>query len=239
MVNRRARAEMEMKTVLSNPYTTELLVAHAYKLSARVQLFVSDRKQITKTPRDPLALAYWTILFNYQHGMLTLLRNGNPTAAFALLRVFEEAFLKLFLVMFGTDRQVQAIWEGTYSTDFAAVGQQLDAKLGSEPLFGPKLKSQVRIWHEFTHTGPEQTLRQLTKMPDGSVDVAPNYADEDVRRLVIEAMSKIFLAGAFMTEFFNYADENRQVVEMFNEFIDTQTASLDLDKLLSKPPQPE
>jgi hypothetical protein len=225
---------------INNPYTTELLVAHAYQLSARVQLFVSnDRQHITKTHRDPLALAYWTILFNYQHGILTLLRNGNPTSAFALLRVFEEAFLKLFVVLFGTDRQVQAIWEGSFTTEFAVIGEQIDAKLGSEPLFGPKLKSQVAIWHGFTHSGPEQTLRQLTKMPDGSLDVAPSYADDDVRRLVIEAMSKIFLAGAFITEFLNYVNENRQVVEMFNEFIDTQTASLGLDELISKSPQTE
>ncbi|HEV2313761.1 MAG TPA: hypothetical protein VGR94_00520 [Candidatus Acidoferrales bacterium] len=130
---------------ITNPYTTELLVAHASKLSEKVQLLVSNNRQhITKTHRDTLALAYWTILFEYHHGILTLLRTGNPTSAFALLRVLEEAFLKLFLVMCGTDKQVQAIWEGTYNTDFAAVGAQIDEKLGKEPLFGPKLKGQSK-----------------------------------------------------------------------------------------------
>jgi hypothetical protein len=150
------------------------MIAHASKLSERVQCLVSnDRQHVTKTNRDALALAYWTILFEYHHGILTLVRNGNPTSAFALLRVFEEAFLKLFLVMFGTDKQVQAIWEGTYNTDFPCVGEQIDAKLGAEPPFGPKLKGQIKTLHGFTHSGFEQLIRQLRKQPDNTSDIAP------------------------------------------------------------------
>jgi hypothetical protein len=107
---------------LANPYTIELLVADASKLSERVQLTVSNNRQhVTKTHRDMLALAYWTILFEYHHAILMLVRTGNPTSAFAMLRVFEEAFLKMFLVMRGIDKQVQAIWAGSYTTEFAIV----------------------------------------------------------------------------------------------------------------------
>jgi hypothetical protein len=213
------------------------MAAHASKLSERVQLLVSNNRQhVTKTHRDTLALAYWTILFEYHHGILTLVRTGNPTSAFALLRVFEEAFLKLFLVMCGTDRQVQAIWEGTYNTDFAAVGAQIDEKLGKEPLFGPKLKGQIKTLHGFTHSGFEQLVRQLTKLPDGSSDIAPNYADKDVRQLVQETMPIIFLAGAFLTEFLNYPDENKAVVTMFSDFAETQVISLKLDEMIAQGP---
>ena len=91
---------------ITNPYSTELMIAHASKLSEKVQLLVSDgRQHVTKTHRDILAFAYWTILFEYHHGILTLVQNGNPTSAFAMLRVFEEAFLELFLVTFGTDNR--------------------------------------------------------------------------------------------------------------------------------------
>jgi hypothetical protein len=222
---------------IANPYTVELLVAHASKVSERVQLLVSnDRQHVIKTHRDTLALAYWTILFEYQHGILTLVRTGNSTSAFALLRVFEEAFLKLFLVICGTDRQVQAIWEGTYNTDFAAVGALIDEKLGKEPLFGPKLKGQIKVLHGFTHSGFEQLVRQLSERHDGSSDIAPNYSDEDVRHLVLETMPIIFLAGAFLTEFLNYVEENKAVVEMFNDFLETQVASAKLDELIAHPP---
>jgi hypothetical protein len=218
---------------ITNPYSTELMVAHASKLSERVQCLVSNgRQHVTKTNRDALALAYWTILFEYHHGILTLVRNGNPTSAFALLRVFEEAFLKMFLVMFGTDKQFQAIWEGTYNTEFAAVGAQIDAKLGKEPLFGPKLKGQIKTLHGFTHSGFEQLVRQLTKQPDETSDIAPNYTDKDVRQLVQETMPIIFLAGAFLTEFLNYPDENKAVVAMFNDYVETQVMSLKLDEMV-------
>lgn len=223
---------------ITNPYSTELLVAHASKLSEKVQLLVSNnREHVTKTHRDTLALAYWTILFEYHHGILTLLATGNPTSAFALLRVFEEAFLKLFLVIRGTDNQVQAIWEGTYGTDFAAVGAQIDEAMGAAaPLFGPKLKGQISVLHSFTHSGPEQLLRQLTKLPDGRRDVAPNYSDQDIRYLVIETMVKIFLAGAFLTEFLNYSEESKTVGVMFNDYIEMQLESFELDKLIANPP---
>jgi hypothetical protein len=47
--------------MIANPYSTELMVAHASKLSERVQCLVSnDRQHVTKTNRDELALAYWT-----------------------------------------------------------------------------------------------------------------------------------------------------------------------------------
>jgi hypothetical protein len=222
---------------ISNPYSTELMVAQASKLSEIVQLLVSnDRQHVTKTHRDTLALAYWTILFEYHHGILTLVRNGNPTSAFALLRVFEEAFLKLFLVVCGTDNQVQAIWEGTYNTDFAAVGAQIDEKLGKEPLFGPKLKGQVKTLHGFTHSGFEQLVRHLTILPDDTSDVAPNYSEEDMRHLVVETMPIVFLAGAFLTEFLNYTDENKKVIDLFNDYIDTQVTSLKLDTLIANAP---
>ena len=35
-------------------------------------------------------------------------------------------------------------------------------------------------------------------------------------------MPIIFLAGAFLTEFLNYPDENKAVVEMFNNYLETQ-----------------
>ena len=208
---------------ITNPYTTELLIAHA-------------SKHITKTHRDGLALAYWTILFEYHHGLLTLVRTGNPTSAFAMLRVFEEAFCKLLLVMWGTDNQVQAIWEGKYNTDFVDVGNRIDEKLGNQPLFGPKMKGQVKVMHGFTHSGTEQVVQQLKKLADGGRDIGPNYTDEDVRHLVLETMPIIFLAGAFLTEFLDYPNENKAAVEMFNDFLRVQVESHKLDELIANPP---
>jgi hypothetical protein len=222
---------------ISNPFTPELMVAHASQVSMRVQLLVSnDRQHVAKTTRDTFALAYWTMLFEYHCGILLLVRSNNLTSAFALLRVFEEAFLKLFLVMHGSDNQAQAIWANTYGTDFGAVGEMIDKKIGGEPLWGPKLKDQIKTLHGFTHSGREQIVRHFSKHPDGSVDVAPTYDGGDIRLLVIETMPIIFMAGAFLTEFLGYPDEHKSAIQMFNDFLETQTASLELDDLIANPP---
>jgi hypothetical protein len=67
--------------------------------------------------------------------MLLLLKSNLPTPAFALLRPLEEAFLKSFVAMYGTEGQVEAIWNGTYCTEFELVGKQIDEMLGTEPRF--------------------------------------------------------------------------------------------------------
>jgi hypothetical protein len=219
---------------VTNPYSTELMVAHASKLSERVQLLVSnDRQHVIKTHRDTLALAYWTILFEHHNGILTLIRSGNPTSAFSLLRVFEEAFLKLFLVMFGTENQCRSIADGTYTTDFAAVGKQIDQKMGTEPMIGPRLKAHINTLHGLTHSGLEQVMKHLSIQAD-RFDVAPNYSDQQIRGLVQETMPVIFIAGGFMTEFLNLADENKTVLQMFDEHVKLQLQSLELDDALAK-----
>ena len=90
--------------------------------------------------------------------------------------------------------------------------------------------------HGFTHSGFEQLVRQLTKLGDETSDIAPNYADKDVRQLLQETMPIIFLAGAFLTEFLNYPDENKAVVEMFNNYLETQVMSLKLDEMVATIP---
>ncbi|HVB57448.1 MAG TPA: hypothetical protein VNE63_13625 [Candidatus Acidoferrales bacterium] len=208
------------------------MIAHASKLSERVQLLVSNNRQhIIKTNRDPLALAYWTIVFEHHNGILTLLRNGNPTSAYSLLRVLEEAFLKLFLVMFGTEKQLRSISNGEYNTDFVAVGKQIDEKMGVEPMVGPRFKGRIGMLHGLTHNGPEQVMKQLSKQ---TREVGPTYSDKEIRALVQETMPVVFMAGAFMTEFLNLPVENATALQMFDEYVELQLQSLNIDDTITK-----
>jgi hypothetical protein len=52
----------------------------------------------------------------------------------------------------------------------------------------------------------------------------------------LETMPIIFLAGAFLTEFLDYPDENKAAVEMFNDFLQVQVESIKLDELIANPP---
>jgi hypothetical protein len=124
------------------------LIAQAHGLSERLQLLLSnDGQHVNKTNRDGLCLLHWSVVFEHHQGMLVLLRHGLHAPAFALLRPFEEAFLRSFVAMYGTENQVAALWNGTYNTEFELIGNQIDQKLGLHPVFGPSFKSKVKILH--------------------------------------------------------------------------------------------
>jgi len=146
--------------------------------------------------------------------MVLLLRHGLHAPAFALLRPFEEAFLRSFVAMYGTENQVAALWNGTYNTEFELIGNQIDQKLGLHPVFGPSFKSKVKILHGFTHGGKEQLVRQAT-----GHDIISSYTDEEVRTLVRETMPIAFLTALFVTEFLGYQTEHQSALAMFNTYV--------------------
>jgi hypothetical protein len=191
------------------------LIAQALDLSERLQLLLSDdRQHVNKTNRDALCLLHWSIIFEHHQGMVLLLRHGLHAPAFALLRPFEEAFLRSFVAMYGTENQVAALWNGTYNTEFELIGNQIDQKLGLHPVFGPSFKSKVKILHGFTHGGKEQLVRQAT-----GHDIISSYTDEEVRTLVRETMPIAFLTALFVTEFLGYQTEHQSALAMFNTYV--------------------
>jgi len=194
--------------------TTQDLIARAISLSERLQLLLSnDRKHVVRTNRDDLVLRIWSLIFEHHQGLLLLLRNGFPAPAFALLRPFEEAFLRLFLAMDGTDQQAVAIRNGTYSTKFRAVWNQIYEKIGLQANVGPWLQTKIKALHGFTHGGKEQLVRQSS----GS-DIVSSYTDDEVRSLVRETMPIVFLTALFTTAFLGYQTEHQKAVEMLNEY---------------------
>jgi hypothetical protein len=214
----RILSEMDSKT--HRFPSTELIVAHAHRLSERLQLLVSnDRKHTVRSRRDPVCLMYWSILFEHHHGMLLLLRNSLPSPAFALLRPLEEAFLRSFVAMHGTEKQVEALWNGNYCTEFEVVGKQIDDMLGTEPRFGPWVRENINALHGFTHGGKEQLVRQAK-----GADIVSNYTEEEVVALVQETMLIVFSTTLFITAFLNYPGEHQTATRMFEEYMEMQKA---------------
>jgi hypothetical protein len=128
------------------------MMAQAANLSERLQLLLSnDRQHVNKTERDALCLVHWSLIFEHHQGMLLLLQRGFHAPAFALMRPLEEAFLRLFVAMNGTENQVTALWDGTYNTEFEVVWRQICEKVGLEPRFEPWLKTKIKALHGFTH----------------------------------------------------------------------------------------
>jgi hypothetical protein len=204
------------KPVLS----TSDLITQANGLSERLQLLLSnDKHHVVKTNRDDLVLRYWSLIFEHHQGMLLLLRNGFPATAFALMRPLEEAFLRLFVAMTGTDEQAVTLRNGTYKTNFEVVWKQVYEKVGFQPNVGPWLKTKIKGLHGFTHGGKEQLVRQSS----GS-DIVSSYTDDEVRSLVRETMPIALLTALLTAAFLDYPAEHQEAVAMFNEYTHGLTA---------------
>jgi hypothetical protein len=200
--------------------TTQGLIAQATSLSERLQLLLSnDRQHVNKTNRDGLVLLHWSLVFEHHQGMMLLLRNGFPAPAFALMRSLEEAFLRLFVAMNGTEKQAVAIRQGTYNTEFEIVWKQIYEKIGLQPRIGPWFQTKIKALHGFTHGGKEQLVRQAK-----GLDIVSCYTDDEVLSLVRETMPIAFLTALFTTAFLNYPAEHQQAVAMLNEYAQGATA---------------
>ena len=194
--------------------STSDLITQANSLSERLQLLLSNDKQhVVKTNRDDLVLRYWSLIFEHHQGILLLLRNGFPATAFALMRPLEEAFLRLFVAMNGTDEQAVTLRNGTYKTNFEVGWKQVYEKIGLQPNAGPWLKTKIKGLHGFTHGGKEQLVRQSS----GS-DMVSSYTDDEVRSLVRETMPIALLTALLTTAFLDYPAEHQEAAAMFNEY---------------------
>lgn len=196
------------------------MIAQANGLSERLQLLLSnDRRHVNKTTRDGLCLFHWSLIFDHHQGMLLLLRHGFHAPAFALMRPLEEAFLRLFVAMHGTENQAKAIWNGTYNTEFEVVWKQVYEKIGLEPRVDSWFKDKVKALHGFTHGGKEQLVRQAR----GS-DIVSCYTEDEVRSLVRETMPIALLTALLTTAFLEYPAEHQRAVEIFNEYVRHQAS---------------
>jgi hypothetical protein len=226
-------------------FPTELMINHAAVLSNHVQILISnERKHVVRSRRDILALAYWTLLFEHHQGILILLRNHSPSPAFALLRPFEEAFLNLFVTMFGDDNNVELISKGRFRPNFETIGKQIDEKLGHSTTthnFGTWFKNRIDVLHGLTHGGLPQLNNQVSIKGSGDsreMDVVSSFSDDDIRSLVQQTMPTIFMAAAFVSEFLDYPAEYDLALKKFAEYVEFQKGAFarqaDLDKLKPK-----
>lgn len=68
--------------------------------------------------RDKLLLAYWSLINDYDKGILALMREQLYGGAFALLRPVVEARVRAHVVLMGSEEDVAQIKNDTYTVNF-------------------------------------------------------------------------------------------------------------------------
>jgi hypothetical protein len=217
-------------------YPTDLMIKHAAVVSNDVQRIISNRKHVSRSIRDILALAYWTLMFEHHQGILILLRNHCPSPAFALLRPFEEAYLTLFVTMFGNEKDVDLISNGRFRLKPEVLEKQIGEKLGTT-IFHTRFKNRKHLLDGLTHGGVAQ-LSNLINIKDSAnreMDIVSSYSDDAISSLVQETMPTIFMAAFFMSEFFDYAEGGELALKKFSDYTELLDGAFagqeELDKL--------
>ena len=146
---------------MTNAGQFENLVARQNDIVARCAVLFT-KPTVIRTTRDSAALRYLALIFEHHRGIVMLVPDCR-SPAFSLIRPVTEAFNRLHVAMFGTDKQFRALIDGSYRTEYITEGQLVDEVSGFAPLFGPLFEKIKTALHGFTHIG----IEHLSRMSDG------------------------------------------------------------------------
>ncbi len=177
-------------------------------------LLVSKRQCVLKGDRDMLLIAYWSLIFEYHHGILLLFTNQCPGAAFALVRTVVETLLRAHLALAGSDEDVKKLVDDDYWVNFKKLGGQLDEPFALEGLFSNMLTDEAReALHSFTHSGALQIQRRFK-----GNNLLPNYPDDEITEIIRSTTSAAFMVTCLATKHFGFEDEWKKTNELYMEY---------------------
>jgi hypothetical protein len=201
-------------------------IDRAIRLGQNLEDIVLDRGNdgglVIRGGNDDLLIGYWSLILDYDKGILCLLHHKFYSAAFALLRPLIEALVKAHVVKMGSEEDVGKIRKDRYNLNYDKVGRQIDEALGIGPIFENYLKRGRPLLHSLTHSG----VVQLNRRFDGN-DVSASFSDEQIEALVSNAKMAVFLFTILVTRHFDFDEGWRAAKRMFLEYVsDSRSAKL-------------
>lgn len=188
-------------------------IDRATALSEKLEKLVYSKEQFhIASDRDPILMAYWSILFDYDKGILGLLSVRFCGSAFALLRPVVETLVRAHVMARGSDEDVLKIREDKYFVNFKTVGQEIDHAFQCGTLFQKLLMARDAL-HGYTHSG----IHQVASRFDG-LDLTPNYSEGAIVEVIHTVTSAVFLATILITKHFGLEDEWKAASQMFEEW---------------------
>ena len=156
---------------------------------------VASRQLALSNDREIFLVGYWSLLIEFHRAILILLDRGLYGSAFALLRPVIEAWLRIHLVVSGTEAEFIRIKDDTYRTDFAAVATQLDEAFGLA-FFEKSLHKNVRdALHSYAHAGTFQVARRFT-----GTQISPSHSDGEQLNVIEASTTAVFMATVLLTK---------------------------------------
>ena len=210
-------------------------ITQAFDLNDRLQDLLHGRNEERIANRygvrHVLSTVYWSLTVDHHQAILHLFESGYHSSACALLRCFEEAFLRSFVAMYGTDNEVAALWDDKYNAEFEVLGKRMDEKLGlnTRYRYGDFFKIHIKTLHGFTHGGMGQLASFINLDSNNIASLDPTLGDNDIRALVIGTVVVLFLATLFVTDFWGYTSEYQTVQAMYFEYVVEAATAMGID----------
>jgi hypothetical protein len=162
---------------------------------------------------DKLLVAYWSLVMDYDKGILALMRHQFCAGAFALLRPLVEAEIRAHVVLMGSPGDLTNIKNDTYMVNFKTIGAAIDTAFGLEGYFDKFLNGAKGALHSFTHSG----LSQLGRRFNGN-DLEAHYLDGEIIEVIHISASAVFMVTNLVTKHFKFVNEGKQVNGLFLEW---------------------
>jgi len=190
-------------------------VRRAQELGQKLEDLVVNAGTITiKTEGSPLLIGFWSLICDYQKGLLDLLRCKFYAAAFALWRPIIEATIRAHLSLMLPKEDLDRLKKDKYRVDFNKVPREIDEAFGLGHIFQDFLPEPAReALHSYTHSGVVPLKRRF----DGT-DVAANYPDREILALINTTTSGVFMVTSLVTKHFGLEKEWEEAQRLYGEW---------------------
>ena len=190
-------------------------IRRAQELGQKLEDLIVNAGKITiKTEGSPLLIGFWSLVCDYQKGLLNLLHWKFYAAAFALWRPLIEATIRAHLSLMLSKEDLHRLRKDKYRVDFKKIPREIDEAFGLGQLFQNFLPEPVRdALHSYTHSGVVPLRRRF----DGT-DVAANYPDREILALINTTTSGVFMVTSLVTKHFGFENEWEEAQCLYGEW---------------------
>jgi hypothetical protein len=190
--------------------TLQQEIANASEFGQRLREVVVAQKQCPGGDRETLLIGYWSLIFDYHMGIMSLLLDGFHGSACALVRPVFEALIRSHIALMGSDDDVRKLIDDTYVVNFKTVGAQIDAAFGLNGLLERFLDRGRQALHSYAHSGRSQVGRQF----DGT-NLKQTYSEGEMIEVVQTTTSATWMVTNLVTKHFKFDQVAKTVDELF------------------------
>lgn len=185
-------------------------IQSAVKFGEQIETLVVRRDRYPTGDREILLIGYWSLIFDFHKGIISLLCSGYHGSAFALVRPVMEVLFRSHLAIMGTDEEVQQLHKDEYRVNFKELAPRIDKAFALEGLLERIMDQARHVFHSYTHGG----VMQLGRRFKGN-DIQANYAADAIIEVIRSTTSAVWMVNNLVLKYFKFEDEWKAANELF------------------------